>query len=167
MAKATHHIPHRAQAITPYLVVADGQAALDWYASALGADVETVMRGPEDAVVHAEIRISGQQIYLAQEFPGPQSEGPGGYVSPKTLGGTSFSIHLYVPDVDAVFARAIEAGAAAIQAPADQFWGDRHGVLLDPFGHRWGIATHTEDLTPEEMAERERAFFAEMSSQGG
>ncbi len=167
MAKATHHIPPRAQAVTPYLVVGDGNAALAWYTDILGAATDTIMRGPGDAIMHAEIRFGESQIYLAQEFPGPQAEGPGGYVSPKKLGGTTCSIHLYVPDVDAVFAKAIEAGATEIQEPTDQFWGDRHGVLLDPFGHRWGIATHTEDLTPEEMTERERAAMAEFEAQGG
>ncbi len=163
MAKAEHYIPPRASAVTPYLVVpADGRAALDWYQSALGAELESVMEGPGGAIMHAEIRLGDSQIYLSQEFPGP-----GGYVSPATLKGTTVSIHAYVPDVDAAFAKAIKAGATEIQPPTDQFWGDRHSVVLDPFGHRWGLSTHKETLTGEEVAEREKAFFAEMAKNAG
>jgi len=163
MAKATHYIPPRAQAVTPYLIVDDARAALDWYTSVLGATTDSVMEGPGGSLMHVEIRIGESQIYFSGEMEG----GPGGYVSPKTLKGTAATIHLYVPDVDAVFQKALASGATEIQPPTDQFWGDRHGVLLDPFGHRWGIATHTEDLTPEEMAEREKAAMAEFANQNG
>lgn len=166
MAKAEHYIPHRASAVTPYLVVADGNAALDWYGKVLGAETDSVMRGPGNAVMHAEIRIGGKngaQIYLSQEFPGM----PGGFVSPKTLGGSAVSIHTYVPDVDAVHARALAEGATEIQPPTDQFWGDRHSNLVDPFGHRWSLATHLEDLTPEELEARAEAAAKEFAPPEG
>ena len=105
MAKARNYIPDRAGAVTPYLVVRDGQAALAWYQKVLGATVDSSMEGQDGAVMHAELRFGADQIYLAQEFPGPPAEA--GFVSPDTLGGTSTTIHLYVPDVDAAHARAM------------------------------------------------------------
>jgi len=155
MAKAKHYIPDRAHAVTPYLVVHDGQAAVAWYGKVFAAGVDSVMEGPGGAVLHAELRIGPAQVYLAEEFPGPPTEQ--GYVSPKTLGGTSSTIHLYVEDVDAVHALALAGGAREIQPPTDQFWGDRYSTIVDPFGHRWGIGTHIEDLTPEELEARAAA----------
>ena len=110
MAKATHYIPNRANAVTPYLVVRDGQAALAWYQEVLGATVDSSMEGEGGAVMHAELRFGESQIYMAQEFPGPPAEA--GFVSPDTLGGTSTTIHLYVPDVDAVHRKAMEKAPA-------------------------------------------------------
>lgn len=172
MAKARHYIPDRARAVTPYLVVHDGRAALAWYEKVLGARIESVMDGPNDAVMHAELRVAeeeggdfGSQIYLAQEFPG--MPGAESFVSPKTLGGASATIHLYVTDVDAVHRRALAEGATEIQAPTDQFWGDRHSSIVDPFGHRWGLATHIEDLTPEELERRARDAAAQFAEGAG
>ena len=154
MAKATHYIPNRANAVTPYLVVRDGQAALAWYQEVLGATVDSSMEGEGGAVMHAELRFGESQIYMAQEFPGPPAEA--GFVSPDTLGGTSTTIHLYVPDVDAVHGKAVAEGAREIRPPEDQFWGDRMSNVVDPFGHRWSLATHIEDLSEAELEARAR-----------
>lgn len=159
MAKASHYIPNRAHAVTPYLMVDDGQSSLAWYGKVFGAEVESLMEGPGGTVMHAELRIGPAQVYLSQEFPNEA-----GFVSPKTLGGTATSIHLYVPDVDATHRLAVEEGAEEIQPPTDQFWGDRHSTVVDPFGHRWSIATHTEDLTEEELEARARAAAEEFAA---
>ena len=163
MAKAKHYIPDRAGAVTPYLVVRDGQAALAWYRKVFGATVESSMEGEDGAVMHAELRFGPDQIYLSQEFPGPPAEA--GFVSPDTLGGTSTTIHFYVPDVDAVHRKAVAEGAREIRPPEDQFWGDRHSNILDPFGHRWSISTHMEDLTEEELDARARAAAEQFEAQ--
>lgn len=173
MAQARYYIPDRARAVTPYLVVHDGRAALAWYEKVLDARIESVMDGPNDAVMHAELRVGedtdrgdfGSQIYLSQEFPG--MPGAESFLSPKTLGGTSATVHLYVTDVDAVHRRALAEGATEVQAPTDQFWGDRHSSVIDPFGHRWGLATHIEDLTPEELEQRAREAAAQFAEGGG
>ena len=163
MAKAKHYIPDRAHAVTPYLVVHDGQAAIAWYQKVFGATVDSIMEGEGGAVMHAEIRFGSAQVYLAQEFPGLHADH--GYVSPKSLGGTTSSIHLYVEDVDGAHRRAMAEGARELQPPADQFWGDRFATVVDPFGHRWGIATHIEDLTEEELESRAAAAAAEFEKQ--
>ena len=160
MAKASHYIPNRAHAVTPYLVVDDGQAALAWYQKVFGAEMDSLMDGPDGAVMHAEIRIGPAQVYLSQEFPNFP-----GFVSPKTLGGTASSIHLYVPDVDATHALAVKEGAEELQPPTDQFWGDRHSTIVDPFGHRWSVSTHIEDLTEEEIEARARAAAKDFAAQ--
>ncbi len=163
MTKASHYIAPRAGAVTPYLVVHDGKAAVAWYQMVFGATVDSVMEGEGGAVMHAELRFGPDQVYLAQEFPGePAAQG---FVSPTTLGGTSTSIHLYVEDVDAVHASAVAGGAREIKPPEDQFWGDRYSTIVDPFGHRWGIATHVEDLTEEELRSRAEAAAAEFAKE--
>ena len=112
------------------------------------------------SVVHAEIRIGDSMVMLSDEFPqtGPRS--------PQALGGTTASIFLYVPDVDAAFERAVDAGAKAVMPPADMFWGDRFGKLVDPFGHHWAMATHKEDLSDEEIRKRGAAAMASMGQPG-
>lgn len=159
MAKASHYIPLRAHGVTPYLVVDEGRKALDWYRDVFGAEIESVMDGPGGAVMHAELRIGDAQVYLSQEFPGMA-----GFVSPKTLGGTTTSIHLYVPDVDRTHQAAVEHGAEEIAPPTDQFWGDRHSSILDPFGHRWSVATHVETLSHEELERRAREAAEEFAA---
>jgi PhnB protein len=108
-------------------------------------------------VMHAEIKIGDSRIMLSDEFPGT------GCSSPQSIGGTTCQLFLYVPDVDATYQQAIAAGATSIMAAADMFWGDRYGKLSDPFGHQWGVATHKEDVTPEEMNRRAEVFFAQMA----
>jgi PhnB protein len=140
-------IPDGYHSVTPYLAVSDSAQAIDWYKRALGA--EEVMRYEDKGkIVHAEIRVGDSIIMLADEWA------EGGHLSPQTQGGTTVSLMLYVADVDRTFQHAVEAGAKAERAVQDQFYGDRTGTLLDPFGHRWHIATHVEDVDPEEMERR-------------
>jgi PhnB protein len=114
------------------------------------------MEAPGGAIGHAELEIGDSVVMLSDPFPQASTK------PPKELGGTSVSVFLYVEDVDAVVKQAVDAGATVLMEVADQFWGDRFGSVQDPFGHSWGIATHVEDLTPEEIAERGRAAMAEM-----
>ena len=158
MAKA---IPDGYRTVTPYITVKGAAQALDFYKRAFGAQGGQCMTGPDgDSVMHAEIRIGDSFVMLSDEFPQM------GCRSPQTLGGTTGSIFLYVPDVDAAFKRAVDAGAKAIVPPTDMFWGDRFGKLVDPFGHEWAIATHKEDLSPEEIRKRGAAAMAAMGAPG-
>jgi len=153
MAKAGP-IPKGFHTITPHLVVAGAAAAIDFYKKAFGAEEVTRMPGPGGRLMHAEIRIGNSQLMLADEMP------EFGNKSPKSLGGTPVTVHLYVDNVDAVYDRAVKAGAKATMPLMDAFWGDRYGQIEDPFGHKWGLATHVEDLTPEEtMARAKKAGF--------
>jgi PhnB protein len=136
-------IPEGYHSVTPYLVVDGAEAAIDFYRRAFGATEH--MRLPMgDKIGHAEIRIGNSMVMLADEFPDM------GILGPRSRGGPTSSCLIYVEDVDAAFARAIAEGATEERAPEDQFWGDRMGTLVDPFGHRWSIATHKEDLSEEE-----------------
>jgi PhnB protein len=144
-------VPDGYHAVTPYLIVDGGAKAIDFYKHALGAVECLRMQDPGGKVRHAEIEIGGSRIMLADEHPEI------GALGPKTVGGSPVSLHLYVADVDAVVARAVAAGAILIRPVADQFYGDRTGGIADPFGHHWFIATHKEDLTPEELQRRAAA----------
>lgn len=140
-------VPEGYHSVTPYLVVDGAAEAIRFYTEAFGA--KEVMRMPaDDKIAHAEIRIGDSTIMLADEFPGQ------GHRGPKAYGGTSVSLMVYLPNVDTIFAQALAAGATEERAVADQFYGDRSGTLLDPFGHRWMISTHVEDVSPEEMQRR-------------
>lgn len=143
-------IPDGYHSVTPYLVVKDAARALDFYVRAFGA-VELMRMPQEDGRIgHAEIRIGDSRVMLADEFPEI------GARSPESIGGSPVTIMLYVDDVDATVARAVSAGAKLTRPVADQFYGDRSGAVTDPFGHVWFVATHVEDVAPEEM-ERRRA----------
>ena len=144
----TKPIPEGRHAATPYLSVRDAVRALEFYRDAFGATEKSRLMQPDGRVGHAEIAIGEAQIMLADEFPEM------GLKSPLALGGTPVTIHLYVADVDAFAARAVAAGATLKRAVVDQFYGDRSGTLVDPFGHVWMIATHKEDVSPEEMQRR-------------
>jgi PhnB protein len=148
-------IPSGYRTITPSLVVKGASEAIDYYKRAFGAEelCRMPMPGPDGQVKvgHAELEIGDSRLFLSDEFPEHGATGP--------KGSSPVSIHLYVPDVDVVFGRAVEAGATATMPPADMFWGDRFGKLVDPFGHHWSIATHIEDPTPEQMKERMAAAF--------
>jgi PhnB protein len=148
MTKAKSAIPEGYHSITPYLIVNAGAKAIDWYVKVLGAQERMRMPAPDGKVGHAELTIGGSTIMLADEHPDV------GALSPSSVGGTPVGLMLYVNDCDAVFARAVEHGATAERAVEDQFYGDRSGSIVDPFGHKWTIATHVEDLTPEEMERR-------------
>ena len=147
----TKPIPDGYHAITPYLIVSRAAKALDFYAQAFGAIERERMQDPSGKVRHAEITIGGACVMLADEHPEI------GALSPATVGGSPVNLHLYVEDVDAVVARAVAAGATLTRPVADQFYGDRVGGITDPFGHRWSIATHKEDLSPDEIRRRAAA----------
>ena len=143
-------IPQGFTAVTPYLTIEGAGQAIDFYKRAFGAEEIARMPGPDGNVMHAEIRIGGAVVMLGEACPERGSFGP------KALKGSPVSVMLYVEDVDAVAARAEKAGAKVTMPVADMFWGDRYGTLEDPFGHRWGVATHVRDVTEAEMAEAMR-----------
>ena len=150
---AVKAIPEGYHSITPYLVCKGAAKAIEFYTRAFGAKEFVRMPGPEGRIMHAEVKIGDSVLMLADENP------ERGAVAPQT--GTlarSASIMFYTDDVDATFKRALELGASSIQTPTDMFWGDRMGNLMDPFGHQWAIATHKEDVTPDEMQKRMQAI---------
>ena len=144
-------IPEGYHSVTPYLIIDGAADALEFYKKAFGA-TELFRMEHEGKIGHAEFKIGDSPIMMADEHPGE------GHVSPKTLGGTSVGIMIYVDDVDTIFNQAIAAGAVEKEALQDKFYGDRSGSLTDPFGHVWTVATHTEDLSPEEIERRLAAF---------
>jgi uncharacterized glyoxalase superfamily protein PhnB len=151
-------IPQGFHTITPNLTAKGAAGAIEFYKKAFGAEVRLNMPGPDGKrVMHAELRIGDSIFFLADEFPEM------GALSPKTLNGTPVSMYLYVEDVDALFKRAVAAGATVTLPPTDMFWGDRNGQVLDPYGHKWTISSHVEDVPPAEMAKRQEKFFAEMA----
>ncbi|MDQ3720071.1 MAG: VOC family protein [Actinomycetota bacterium] len=141
-------IPDGYPRVTPYLCVDGAEAAIDFYVRVLGATERMRMPGPEGKIGHAEIQLGDSVIMLADEHPDI------GVLGPKSIGGSPVTISVYVEDVDAVFAEALAAGASELQAVEDQFYGDRSGQFEDPFGHRWNVATHVEDVPPDEMEKR-------------
>jgi uncharacterized glyoxalase superfamily protein PhnB len=147
-------IPSRLGPIVPGLAVRGAAAAIAFYVKAFGAKEVSRMPGPDGKIMHAEVRIGGQILFLGDEMPEV------GAPSPQTLGGSPVAFMHYVKDVDAVFARAVAAGAKALFPPSDQFWGDRMAGIQDPFGHRWSIATHKVDLTRAQMKKAMDAFMA-------
>ena len=148
MPAPVNPIPAGCHTVTPYLVVKDAAAAIDFYQKAFGAEDLVRMPGPGGGIMHAELRIGNSMIFMSEECV------ERGVKSPLTLGGAGVSIHLYVPDVDAAFQRAVAAGAQVIMPPMNMFWGDRFSKVSDPFGHHWSIATHVEEVPPEEMPKR-------------
>lgn len=145
-------IPHGYPRVTPYLIVDGAADAIGFYTSVLGASQRgDSMTAPDGKVGHAELTIGDSLIMLADENP------DWGAAGPRTVGGTPVTIHVYVEDVDDVFAKALAAGATEVRAVTDEFYGDRSGQFEDPWGHRWNVATHVEDVPPEEMAERAKA----------
>jgi PhnB protein len=153
MAGKVKAIPDGRGHAIPYLCVKGAAEAIEFYKKAFGATEVMRMGQPDGRIGHAEIKIGNAPIMLADEFPEM------GVLSPQTLGGTPVTIHLYVEDVDALAKQAIAAGARVLRPIGDQFYGDRGGKLEDPFGHAWWIATHKEDLSPEEMQKRAAALF--------
>ena len=141
-------IPERYGSVTPYLILRDAARAITFYKNVFGAIEEMRMDAPDGKIGHAELRIGGSIVMLADECPEMDAR------CPETVGGSPVIIHVYVEDVDAVVARAIKEGAKLNQPVEDKFYGDRSGSVTDPFGHLWNIATHKEDLSPEEMKKR-------------
>jgi PhnB protein len=155
---AVKPIPEGYHTVTPYLAVDDAAEAIEYYKKAFGAKERVRMDAPGGKIGHAELEIGDSLVMLSDPFPQSTAK------PPKELGGTSVSVFMYVEDVDAVVKQAVDAGATITMETADQFWGDRFGSVQDPFGHLWSIATHVEDVPPEEMAERAKAAMAAMSS---
>lgn len=152
----TKPIPDGFHSLTPHLIVPDGAQAIEFYKNAFGAQELTRLLTPDGKIVmHAQLRIGDSLLMLGGEFP-PHN------LSPKSRGGTSVFLHLYLADADAAFDRAVKAGCTLKIPLSDTFWGDRYGVVEDPFGHQWSIATHQHDLTQAQIAANAKEFFAKM-----
>src|SRR5215467_876748 len=155
MAKAKSAIPEGLHSVTPHLILDDAAKTIDWYKKAFGAEERGRAVGPDGKIMHAELRIGNSVVYLNDVM--------GGGKGPKALGGSPIGLWIYTEDADALFAKALRAGATV--APGvmgqmqDQFWGDRCGTLVDPAGYQWTIATRKEDLTPQEMQQRQDEFM--------
>jgi len=148
-------IPEGMHAVTPSLTIKAAAKAIEFYKEAFGATERGRFDMPGGgAIMHAEILIGDSVLMLGEEMPEMGAKGP------RTLGGTPVRLHIYTTDVDALFGRAVKAGATVMMPVTDQFWGDRYGVLVDPFGHEWSIATHTKDLTVDEMKKAAEQLFA-------
>jgi PhnB protein len=153
---AVKPIPEGYHTLSPYLAVDDARQAIECYKNAFGATERVRMEAPGGAIGHAEVEIGDSVLMLSDPFPQSSTK------PPKEVGGSSVSVFMYVEDVDSVVKQAVDAGATVLMEVADQFWGDRFGTVQDPFGHTWSIATHVEDVAPEEVAERAKAAMAEM-----
>jgi PhnB protein len=145
-------VPDGYHSVTPYLFVRRAASAIDFYKTVFGATEILRMPGPDGRIMHAELKIGDSIIMLAEENPKT------GVMSPQTVGGYSVGLHVYIEDVDSVVQKALENGAKALHPIKDQFYGDRSGSLLDPFGHMWNVATHMEDVSPEEIRKRMSAM---------
>jgi PhnB protein len=149
-------IPDEYPQVTPYLIVDGANAAIEFYAEVFGTTERGRLPGPDGRIGHAELELGRSLIMLADEMPQM------GILGPRSVGGSPVTISVYVEDVDAVYERAVKAGAKALRPVEDQFYGDRSGQFEDPFGHRWSVATHIEDVPPDEMSRR----AAEMAGGG-
>ena len=151
-------IPKGQHIVTPGLAVQGADGFIKFCKKAFGAKELHRLSGPGGSVMHAEIEIGDSRIMVGDESPGM------GNKSAKTLGGSPVSLHVYTKECDAVFKKAVAAGATPLMPPTDMFWGDRYGRIEDPFGNTWGIATHIEDVTPQEMKKRAKAFAKSMAA---
>jgi len=157
--KATDPCPKGFHTVTPSLFVRNARQAIDFYKKALGAEETVCMTGPDGKINHAELRIGDSVIFLSEENPA------WGTKSPQSLGGVTGALYLYIEDVDKGFQRALDAGGQQHMPVTDMFWGDRMGSFSDPFGQHWTLATHTRDVSIEEMKEGEKKFYAQMAQQ--
>ena len=158
----TAPIPPGREGLIPHLVCSNCIEAIEFYKQAFDAEEICAMPAPDGRTMHAEIKIGGQHVFLADDFPeycGGKSQ------TPQALGGTPVTIHRYVADCDAVIQRAAEAGATIKMPPMDMFWGDRYGAVTDPYGHRWGLATHVKDMSKKQMMKAAQDFFASQPMQ--
>jgi PhnB protein len=159
MASPVKRVPQGFHTVTPHLVVRGASEAIEFYKKAFGARELSRAPGPDGkSLMHAEIQIGDSHVFLNDEYPDM------GSVSPLALKGTPVTIHLYVEDVDRVFQQAVQAGAKVAMPLADQFWGDRYGIVIDPYGHRWSLASHVKDMTPQEMQKAAAEAFAQMGA---
>src|SRR5215831_1660642 len=149
-------VPPGFHSLTPHLTVRDADKALEFYKNALGAEILNVARTPDGKVLHAALRIGDSMLMLNDEFPEM------GGLSPLSTGGAGVTIHIYTENVDQAFDRAVNAGAKVKMPLMDQFWGDRYGLVSDPFGHSWSLATHIKDMSPEEMQQAQEKAMAKM-----
>ncbi|PYU94634.1 MAG: glyoxalase [Acidobacteria bacterium] len=154
-------IPEGFHTLTPHLIVRDAKRAIDFYKRAFGAQQAETHLTPDGKVMHARLKFGDSALMLNDEFPEM------GARSPQSLGGSPVTINIYTEDVDRLFNQAVSAGATVVMPLKDQFWGDRYGVVADPFGHKWSLCTHIEDVVPEELEKRAKAAFAEMAKKGG
>jgi PhnB protein len=150
-------VPEGYHTATPALTVHDGARALDFYVKAFSAKKREGVSSFGGKILHAEFSVGDSIFMLSDELPGMGSR------SPKSLGGSTGGIWLYVPDVDASYRQAVAAGATSISEPTDMFWGDRHARVRDPFGHEWSIATHREEVSPAEMEKRAKEYYSKMT----
>ncbi len=157
MAGNVKPIPEGFHTLTPHLVVRDAARAIEFYKRAFGAQEKGVHYMPDGKIMHASLKIGDSMLMLNDEFPEMK------VLSPQALGGSAVTLNIYVDNVDRMFQQAVSAGATVTMPLADQFWGARYGQLVDPFGHRWSLATHKEDLSSEEVEKRGKAVFAEMA----
>jgi uncharacterized glyoxalase superfamily protein PhnB len=162
MSSQVKRVPEGFHTITPGLVVNGAQKAVDFYKEAFGAEVIFLKTSKDGSkILHCEIRIGDSRIFVNDEFPEMGSRGP------KLIGGSPVSLNLYVEDSDALFERAVAAGATVIMPLADQFWGDRWGMMSDPFGHVWSVASHIADLSPEEIERASEEYFSKQGNSQG
>jgi PhnB protein len=159
MAKKVKPIPKGYHSITPGLAVRDAAQAIEFYKKAFGAKEKSRMPGPDGKLMHAELQIGDSHIMLGEE--NPQMNNP----SPQSLNGTPIALFIYVKDSDKVFNQAIKAGGALAMPLIDQFWGDRAGMITDPFGHKWWVASRKHNLSPKEMKKAAEEFFAQQAKQ--
>ena len=158
-------VPDGYHTVTPHLVLDDCAKAIELYKKAFGAQEHLRMPGPGGKIVHAVLKIGDSMVMMSDEMPSMPNR-PGLYKSPKSAGLSTAALFLYVPDVDAAFDRALNAGCTTRSPLMDMFWGDRYGQVIDPFGHLWALATHTEDVVPEDIAKRQQEFVAKMRGGG-
>jgi len=158
MSKSTQPIPHGLENLIPHLVCERCADAIEFYKKAFGAEELSRAPAPDGRIMHAAIRVGKSTVFLVDDFPeycGGKSE------SPKALNGTPVTLHHYVENCDAAIKRAQDAGATVVMPATDMFWGDRYGVVADPFGHKWSFATHVKDMTPADMEAAMKAAFAQ------
>lgn len=152
--KGVQRVPQHMHTITPHLVVKNTGEAIDFYKNAFGAIEHYRYPMPDGTIMHAEVQIGDSVFFMNDEMMGAKA--------PQTLGGSAVTVHLQVEDVDALWNQAVSAGCQVMMPLADQFWGDRYGMLVDPFGHNWSMASHIEDVPPEEMGKRAEAAMSQM-----
>jgi uncharacterized glyoxalase superfamily protein PhnB len=162
MSAQVNPIPEGFHTLSPHIMVRNAGEAIEFYKKAFGAEEVFRMPGPDGkSVMHAELQIGDCRLMMGDEMPQM------GCPSPQSLGGSPVTLHLYVPDVDRVFQQAVAAGATVKMPVQVMFWGDRYGKLVDPYGHEWSVATHTEDVPPEEIGNRAAEAFSHMGECGG
>ena len=157
--KKVDPVPKGYHTVTPGLAIRNADQAIEFYKKAFGAKEKSRMSGPDGKIMHAEIMIGDSRIHVGEEMPQM------GHHSPQSLNGTTASLHIYVKNADKVFEQALAAGATAAMPIGEAFWGDRYGQVIDPYGHRWGIATHQKDMTEKEMRKAAEEFFSSQMGQ--